>query len=247
MPTTLLAPSEGRLLVADHDRIKEPPQVASAFGIVFQDPSLDDEPTVGLDPQARNQVRELIQALCPNEGVAESFMTRCMEEAERIADHVAVIDHGPIVAEGTPGENREETGGRTPEDAFIALTGRAVRAADAPGAPAPSEPALSRERRKLQGITILSFYSPILSSGGASGRPGAAHSAAPSGTILHLCSILNRHISCPTHPGIKQVLALPGPQAASGRRREAPKNADGVGNTKTREDEGLASSNLTRL
>jgi ABC-2 type transport system ATP-binding protein len=69
--------------------------------------------------------------LCRNEGVTMFFTTHYMEEAERIADHVAVIDHGCIVAEGTPEEIREETGGRTLEDAFIALTGRAIRETDA--------------------------------------------------------------------------------------------------------------------
>jgi ABC-2 type transport system ATP-binding protein len=54
-----------------------------------------------------------------------------MEEAERVADRIAVIDHGRIVAEGTAAALREQTGGRTLEDAFIALTGRSIREADA--------------------------------------------------------------------------------------------------------------------
>jgi ABC-2 type transport system ATP-binding protein len=51
------------------------------------------------------------------------FTTHYMEEAERVADRIAVIDHGRIVAEGTAAALRQETGGRTLEDAFIALTG----------------------------------------------------------------------------------------------------------------------------
>jgi ABC-2 type transport system ATP-binding protein len=54
-----------------------------------------------------------------------------MEEAERIADRIAVIDHGRLVAQGTAAALRQETGGRTLEDAFIALTGRSIREADA--------------------------------------------------------------------------------------------------------------------
>ena len=50
-----------------------------------------------------------------------------MEEAERAADRIAVIDHGRIVGEGTTAALREETGGRTLEDAFIALTGYSIR------------------------------------------------------------------------------------------------------------------------
>jgi ABC-2 type transport system ATP-binding protein len=172
MLTTVLAPSEGRLRVAGHDPVKEPLLVRRAFGIVFQDPSLDgeltaaenmelhgvryrvpraerrerieallpfvglwerrddyvkrfsggmrrrleiaralqhrprilflDEPTAGLDPQTRNQIWEFIRGLCRDEQVTVFFTTHYMEEAERVADQIAVIDHGRIVAEGTP-------------------------------------------------------------------------------------------------------------------------------------------------
>jgi ABC-2 type transport system ATP-binding protein len=59
------------------------------------------------------------------------FTTHYMEEAERVADRIAVIDHGRIVAEGTAPALREQTGGRTLEDAFITLTGQSIREADA--------------------------------------------------------------------------------------------------------------------
>jgi ABC-2 type transport system ATP-binding protein len=58
------------------------------------------------------------------------FTTHYMEEAERVADQIAVIDHGRIVAEGTAAALRQATGGRTLEDAFIALTGHSIREAD---------------------------------------------------------------------------------------------------------------------
>jgi ABC-2 type transport system ATP-binding protein len=201
MLTTVLTPSEGRLRIAGHDPVKEPLLVRRAFGIVFQDPSLDgeltaaenmelhgvlyrvpraerrarveallrfvglwerrddyvkrfsggmrrrleiaralqhrprvlflDEPTAGLDPQTRNQIWEFIRGLCRDEGVTVFFTTHYMEEAERVADRIAVIDHGRIVAEGTAAALRQETGGRTLEDAFIALTGRSIREAEA--------------------------------------------------------------------------------------------------------------------
>ena len=61
------------------------------------------------------------------------FTTHYMEEAERVADQIAVIDNGRIVAQGTAPALRQETGGRTLEDAFITLTGRSIREAE----PAP--------------------------------------------------------------------------------------------------------------
>jgi ABC-2 type transport system ATP-binding protein len=54
-----------------------------------------------------------------------------MEEAERVVDRIAIIDHGRIVAEGTAAALRQETGGRTLEDVVIALTGRSIRGAEA--------------------------------------------------------------------------------------------------------------------
>jgi ABC-2 type transport system ATP-binding protein len=201
MLTTVLPPSEGRLLIAGHDPVNEPMLVRRAFGIVFQDPSLDDEltaaenmelhgvlygvpraerskrieallglvglwerrgdyvkrfsggmkrrleiarallhrprilfldePTTGLDPQTRNQIWEFIRALSRDDNVTVFFTTHYMEEAERVADQLAVIDAGQIIAEGTATALREQTGGRTLEDAFIVLTGRSIRDAEA--------------------------------------------------------------------------------------------------------------------
>ena len=190
MLTTVLAPSEGQLAIAGHDPVREPLLARRAFGIVFQDPSLDDqltaaenmelhgvlygvprverrerdeamlrfvglwerrddyvkrfsggikrrleiaralqhqprilfldEPTSGLDPQTRNQIWEFIPELCRDQQVTVFFTTHYMEEAERVADQIAVIDHGRIVAQGTVAALRQQTGGRTLEDAFIA-------------------------------------------------------------------------------------------------------------------------------
>jgi ABC-type sugar transport system ATPase subunit len=91
-----------------------------------------DEPTSGLDPQSRNQIWEFIRGLSRDEHVTVFFTTHYMEEAERVADRIAVINHGRIVAEGTAAALREETGGRTLEDAFIALTGHSIREAESP-------------------------------------------------------------------------------------------------------------------
>jgi ABC-2 type transport system ATP-binding protein len=89
-----------------------------------------DEPTSGLDPQARNQIWEFIRELCRDEQVTVFFTTHYMEEAQRVADRIAVIDHGRIVAQGTAAALRAQAGGRTLEDAFIALTGHGIREAE---------------------------------------------------------------------------------------------------------------------
>src|ERR1700751_5240369 len=89
------------------------------------------EPTAGLDPQTRNQIWDFIRGLSRDEQVTVFFTTHYMEEAEPVADRIAVIDHGRIVAEGTAAALRDQTGGRTLEDAFIALTGHSIREAEA--------------------------------------------------------------------------------------------------------------------
>ncbi|GAA3977812.1 ABC transporter ATP-binding protein [Actinomadura viridis] len=62
-----------------------------------------DEPTTGLDPQARHATWELIEELRAA-GVAVVLTTHYMEEAERLADHVVIVDHGKVVAQGGPDE-----------------------------------------------------------------------------------------------------------------------------------------------
>ena len=62
-----------------------------------------DEPTSGLDPQARHATWDLIGGLRAS-GASVILTTHHMDEAERLADHVAIVDHGKLVAEGTPAE-----------------------------------------------------------------------------------------------------------------------------------------------
>jgi len=64
---------------------------------------LMDEPTVGVDPQARNRIFEMIEKL-RSEGVSMIYTTHYMEEAERLCDRIAIIDHGRIIALGTKDE-----------------------------------------------------------------------------------------------------------------------------------------------
>ncbi len=201
MLTTLLTPTEGTIVLDGHDVARDPRGTRRAFGIVFQDPSLDeeltarenmelhgvlydvprdtrraridqllamvqltdrqddrvkhysggmkrrleiargllhhprvlflDEPTQGLDPQTRNSIWEYIKGLNRTETITVFFTTHYMEEADRVAEEVAIIDHGRIVAQGTPEALKQQTSGATLEDAFLALTGHALREEEA--------------------------------------------------------------------------------------------------------------------
>ena len=197
MLTTLLTPTGGELFIDGHDVVKNGREVRHSFGIVFQDPSLDDEltayenmeihavlygvkkevrverikqllefvelwdrkkslvkefsggmkrrleiargllhhpkvlfldePTLGLDPQTRNHMWEYLRKLNETEGITVFFTTHYMEEAERIADQIAVIDHGNIVASGTVEELKIKTNTNSLEESFLKLTGRDIR------------------------------------------------------------------------------------------------------------------------
>ncbi len=197
MLTTLLAMTSGRLEIDGLDPTRHQSEVRRRFGIVFQDPSLDqdltvwenmelqgalygvprklrrerartlltlfdlyerkdrpvkefsggmrrrleiargllhtpkilflDEPTLGLDPQSRNQLWTQVKKLNQTDGVTVFLTTHYMDEADRAASRIAIIDHGKIVALGTSRELKDKTATDTLEDAFLALTGAAAR------------------------------------------------------------------------------------------------------------------------
>jgi len=197
MLTTLLRPTEGSLSLSGHDVIKEQDAARKIFGIVFQDPSLDDEltayenmelhavlygmdkkimrqrieelmtlvelwdrrasrvktfsggmkrrleiargllhhpkilfldePTLGLDAQTRKLLWAHIRKMNDAEGMTIFFTTHYLEEAEAIADRIAIIDHGKIVATGNTEELKAQTNTNTLEEAYLALTGKTVR------------------------------------------------------------------------------------------------------------------------
>lgn len=197
MLTTLLEPSGGSMTLNGVDPAKDKYDARKSFGIVFQDPSLDDEltayenmifhgvlykvpkqllkqraeellkfvelwdkrsnlvktfsggmkrrleiargllhhpkiffldePTLGLDPQTRNRIWEYIKKLNREEQITVFFTTHYMEEAERVAKRIAIIDSGKIVAFGTSAELKKKTKTKSLEDAFIKLTGHAIR------------------------------------------------------------------------------------------------------------------------
>jgi len=97
-----------------------------------------DEPTTGLDPVSRRQLWELISKF-QAEGKTIVLTTHYMEEAERLCDRVAIVDHGRVIAMGTPRDLIESvdvshlpppeprTTSATLEDVFVSLTGRNLR------------------------------------------------------------------------------------------------------------------------
>ena len=86
-----------------------------------------DEPTLGLDPQSRNQLWTHVKRLNETEQVTVFLTTHYMDEADRVAHRIAVIDHGRIVAIGSSRELKERTGAGSLEEAFLALTGTSIR------------------------------------------------------------------------------------------------------------------------
>jgi len=86
-----------------------------------------DEPTLGLDPQSRNQLWTHVKHLNETEGVTVFLTTHYMDEAERVAHRIAIIDHGKIVAVGTAQELKDNTGADSLEAAFLKLTGSTIR------------------------------------------------------------------------------------------------------------------------
>jgi ABC-2 type transport system ATP-binding protein len=197
MLTTMLRPTSGKLFLNNHDVAKEQDSARKSFGIVFQDPSLEeelsayenmqihavlyglpkkqqhervkelmelvdlwerrdsmvktysggmrrrleiargllhhpkilflDEPTLGLDTQTRNLLWNYVKKLRDNEGMTIFFTTHYLDEAEAVADRIAIIDHGKIITTGTTAQLTKETGTKSLEEAYLKLTGKEVR------------------------------------------------------------------------------------------------------------------------
>ena len=203
MLTTMLEPTSGTVTVNGNNPAKNKDAVRKSFGIVFQDPSLDedltayenmqyhavlykvpnnvrtqrieellrfvelwerrkdfvktfsggmrrrlevargllhhpkilflDEPTLGLDPQTRNHIWSYIKDINQKEQMTVFFTTHYMEEAEKVAERISIIDHGKIIAVGTTKQLTEQTKTDTLEAAFLALTGNVIREQEATG------------------------------------------------------------------------------------------------------------------
>lgn len=197
MLTTMLRPSSGELYLDGHDVRAEQAKARKSFGIVFQDPAVEeeltayenmlfhavlygvpkaeqqsrirklmelvdlwerkdslvrtysggmrrrlevargllhhpkilflDEPTLGLDTQTRNILWNYVRKLSENEGMTIFFTTHYLDEAEEVAQRIAIIDHGKIVATGTAAQLAKQTKTKNLEEAYLKLTGEGIR------------------------------------------------------------------------------------------------------------------------
>src|SRR5205085_8443815 len=107
-----------------------------------------DEPTLGLDPQTRNQLWNHVRNLNEQEQVTVFLTTHYMEEAERVAQRIAIIDHGKVIAQGTAAELKEQTETDSLEQAFLKLTGTSIRSETATSADAMRAMAAMWQKRR---------------------------------------------------------------------------------------------------
>ena len=95
---------------------------------VVHDPDIAflDEPTVGMDPQSRHAVWDLMRELRAR-GKTVILTTHYIEEADELCDTVGIIDHGKLIALGSPQKLREQYSAKDLEEVFLQLTGRRIR------------------------------------------------------------------------------------------------------------------------
>ncbi len=103
-----LADAAGRLVKHYSGGMRRRLDIAASIVVTPQVMFLD-EPTTGLDPRSRNQVWDIIRALVA-EGTTILLCTQYLDEADQLADRIAVIDHGKVIAEGTPGQLKASVG-----------------------------------------------------------------------------------------------------------------------------------------
>jgi ABC-2 type transport system ATP-binding protein len=106
-----------------------------------------DEPTTGLDPRGRGEVWAAVRGLVDG-GTTVLLTTQYLEEADQLAHAIAVIDHGRVIAEGSPDELKARLGGDR-IDVVVHDDGALATAAAIVGAAAGGEPELDRDRRRV--------------------------------------------------------------------------------------------------
>src|SRR5580698_7093606 len=104
LPDKLRVMEALRLFSSFYKRRRNPEELLKRFGF--------DEPTAGLDPQVRREIYDIIEEL-KHEKKTIVMTTHYIEEAERLCDRVAIVDHGKVVALGTPRELKTRSGGTT--------------------------------------------------------------------------------------------------------------------------------------
>jgi ABC-2 type transport system ATP-binding protein len=103
-----LVEAAGRLVKAYSGGMRRRLDIAASI-VVTPELVFLDEPTTGLDPRSRNQVWDIVRALAAG-GTTILLSTQYLDEADRLADEIAVIDHGRVIAEGTPGQLKTSVG-----------------------------------------------------------------------------------------------------------------------------------------
>jgi len=103
-----LADASGRLVKNFSGGMRRRLDIAASI-VVTPELMFLDEPTTGLDPRSRNQVWDIVRALVA-EGTTILLCTQYLDEADQLADRIAVIDHGKVIAEGTPGQLKSSIG-----------------------------------------------------------------------------------------------------------------------------------------
>ena len=83
-----------------------------------------DEPTTGLDPESRAAMWQEIARLAGGEGMTVLLTTHYLEEADRLASRLAIVDRGRVVAEGEPGQLKAELGAASLDEVYLHYAGR---------------------------------------------------------------------------------------------------------------------------
>ena len=104
-----LADAAGKLVKQYSGGMRRRLDIAASLVVTPQVMFLD-EPTTGLDPRSRNQVWDIVRYLVA-EGTTILLCTQYLDEADQLADGIAVIDHGTVIAEGTPAQLKASVGG----------------------------------------------------------------------------------------------------------------------------------------
>src|ERR687896_882699 len=104
-----LVGAAGRLVKAYSGGMRRRLDIAASI-IVTPELMFLDEPSTGLDPRSRNQVWDIVRALAAG-GTTILLSTQYLDEADQLADGIAVIDHGRVIAEGTPAQLKSSVGG----------------------------------------------------------------------------------------------------------------------------------------
>jgi ABC-2 type transport system ATP-binding protein len=104
-----LADASGRLVKNYSGGMRRRLDIAASL-VVTPELMFLDEPTTGLDPRSRNQVWDVVRSLAAA-GTTILLCTQYLDEADQLADGIAVIDHGRVIAEGTPAQLKASVGG----------------------------------------------------------------------------------------------------------------------------------------